>query len=288
MMKINVGFVGLGDMGFPIAKNLVGNDFEAVVFDVRPEALKAISELGATAAASNREVGEKCEIIGICVQDDAQVEAVMLDDDGILKGAKPETIVAIHSTVHPETVRKLAEIAGDQGVGVIDVAVTGGAHVAEQRALCYMAGGEEQSVERCRKVFETSASKIVYAGDLGMGMMTKLCNNLITYMELLGATEGALLARKAGVPDEAIDAVTEHNGVVTPAMKMFIPMRREADKFVDDKGFQDMMRIRTQIGEKDLALAVECARELGVSLPGTGLCQQLMARVFGLKDPDRR
>jgi 3-hydroxyisobutyrate dehydrogenase len=284
----HVGFIGLGDMGFPMAKNLVGNDFEAVVFDMRPDPLKTLSELGATVATSNREVGEKCEIIGICVQDDKQVEAVMLAEDGILKGAKPDTIVAIHSTVHPDTVRKLAKIAAEQGVGVIDVAVTGGAHVAEQRALCYMAGGEEQFVERCRKVFETSASKIVYAGELGMGMMTKLCNNLITYMELLAATEGMLLARKAGVPDEAMDAVTEHNGVVTPAMSMFIPMRREADKFVDDKGFQDMMRIRTEIGEKDLSLAVECARELGISIPGAGLCQQLMARVFGLEDPDRR
>jgi len=283
-----VGFIGLGDMGFPIAKNLTGNDFEAVVFDVRPEPLKTLSELGAIVAASNREVGEKCEIIGICVQDDKQVEAVMLSEDGVLKGAKPDAIVAIHSTVHPNTVRRLAEIAAEQGVGVIDVAVTGGAYVAEQRALCYMAGGDEKSVERCRKVFETSASKIVYAGDLGMGMMTKLCNNLITYMELLAATEGMLLARKAGVPDDVIDAVTAHNGVVTPGMSMFIPTRREADKLVDDKGFQDIMRRITVIGEKDLSLALECARELGISLPGTGLCQQLMARVFGLVDPDRR
>jgi 3-hydroxyisobutyrate dehydrogenase len=288
MVDKNVGFIGLGDMGFPIAKNLIGNEFGVVVFDVRPEPLKTLSELGATVATSNREVGEQCEIIGICVQDDAQVEAVMLGEGGILRGAKPDTIVATHSTVHPETVKKLAKIAAEKGVGVIDVAVTGGAHVAEQRNLCYMAGGEEQLVERCRKVFETSASKIVYAGGLGMGMMTKLCNNLITYMELLAATEGALLARKAGVPDETIDAVTQHNGVVTPAMSMFIPMRREADKFADDKGFQDMMRIRTEIGEKDLSLAIECARELGVSLPGTGLCQQLMGRVFGLADPDRR
>jgi 3-hydroxyisobutyrate dehydrogenase len=280
-----VGFIGLGDIGFPMAKNLVGKNFEVAVFDQRPEPMAKFSELGVTAAKSNQEVGERCEMIGICVQNDAQVEAVMLDDDGILRGAKPDTIVAIHSTVHPKTVRKLAEIASEQGVHVLDVAITGGAHVAEQKALCYMAGGEEQLVERCRRVFETSASKIVYAGELGMGMMTKLCNNLITYMELLAATESVLLARKAGVPDEAIDAVTEHNGVVTPAMRMFIPMRREADKFVDDKGFQDMMRIRTEIGEKDLGLAVECARELGLSLPGADLCQHLMGRVFGLVDP---
>jgi 3-hydroxyisobutyrate dehydrogenase len=284
----HVGFIGLGDMGFPMAKNLVGNDFEVVVFDQRPEPMAEFTKFGATIAGSSRELAEKCETIGICVQNDAQVEAVLLGEDGILKGAKSDTVVAIHSTVHPRTVRKLAEIAAGQGVGVIDVAVTGGAHVAAQRSLCYMAGGDEQLVERCRKVFETSASKIVYAGDLGMGMMTKLCNNLITYLELLAATESMLLARKAGVPDAAIDAVTEHNGVVTPSMKMFIAMRREADKLISDKGFQDMMRIRTEIGEKDLALAVECGRELGVSLPGTGLCQHLMARVFGLVDPDRR
>jgi len=283
-----IGFIGLGDMGFPIAKNLIGNDFEAVVFDVRPEPLKTLSELGATVAASNREVGEKCEMIGICVQHDKQVEAVMLSEDGILKGAKPDTIVAIHSTVHPETVRRLAKISAEKGVGVIDVAVTGGAYGAEQRNLCYMAGGEERLLERCRKVFETTASKIVYAGELGMGMMTKLCNNLITYMELLAAQEGMLLARKAGVPDQVIDAVTAHNGVVTPAMERFIPTRREADKLIGDKGYQDIMRRITEIGEKDMALAIECARELGISIPGAGLCQQLMARVFGLADPNRR
>ena len=101
----HVGFIGLGDIGFPMAKNLVGNDFEVVVFDQRPAPMAEFLKLGATASRSNREVGEKCEMIGICVQNDAQVETVMLGEDGILKGAKADTIVAIHSTVHPRTVR---------------------------------------------------------------------------------------------------------------------------------------------------------------------------------------
>ncbi len=287
--KINsVGFIGLGNIGRPVAKNLVGNDFEVVVWDVSQQALDTFNDLDAVIADTRREMGRRCDIIGICVRDDADVKEVILGEDGLLAEAGPGTIIAIHSTIKPKTVKMLAKIAAEKGVHIIDVPVTGGPHKAAEGDLCYMAGGEKEIVERCRKVFEHCASKIVHVGDLGMGMAAKLCNNLITYLQLTAATESMILARHANIPDEAIDEITDHNGNMTESMKLFLGLRRVSDGMADDKGLQDMLRSYTQLAEKDLKLALDYAFDLGIALPATGLCQQIMGKTFGLADTNRR
>ena len=116
-MVATVGFIGLGDIGEPMARNLC-KPFETVVYDLLPEAIDRLVESGAKPASSCREVGERCEVIGVCVLDDASTEAVIAGEEGILAGAAPDTVIAIHSTIHPDTAKKLAEKAALQGVHV--------------------------------------------------------------------------------------------------------------------------------------------------------------------------
>ena len=287
-MPLRAGFVGLGNIGKPMARRLVAGGLETTVFDVVPAAVDELVAAGARRAACAREVAAAADVVGLCVRDDADVRAVVLGPDGLLASAVPGLVVAIHSTVLPRTVCEMGEAAAARGVGVVDACVTGGAAGAEQGRLTYMVGGEAAYVERCRPVFATCAAKIVHTGALGTGTATKLCNNLMTYLGFLAAFEATLLARRSGLSQEALEEVTRANGNMTDQMHMFLRLHRLPAEQRKEPGFQQMLLGFTTLAEKDLAVTLAFAREHGVALPGTGLCQQLMARVYGLEDESRR
>lgn len=287
-MALRAGFVGLGRIGAPMAERLVGAGLETTVFDVRPEAAEPLMGKGARAAASPRELAAACEVVGVCVRDDDDVRAVLAGEEGLLAGAKAGLVVAVHSTVLPGTVRALGAEAAARGVALLDACVTGGPTGAAQGTLTVMAGGEAEAVERARPFFDAFARQVVHAGPLGSGAAVKLCNNLMTYLGFLSAFEATFLAREAGLTTEAFEAVTRANGNLTDQMRAFLALHRAPEASRRSEGFQAMLRDVTTLAEKDLAATLAFARELGVALPGAGLCAQLMARVYGLDDPGRR
>ena len=287
-MSLRAGFVGLGNIGKPMARRLVAGGLETTVFDVVPAAVDELVAAGARRAADARAVAAAADVVGVCVRDDDDVRAVVLGPDGLLAGAAPGCVIAIHSTVLPRTVCAVGAAAAAGGVGVVDACVTGGAVGAEQGRLTYMVGGDAAHVERCRPVFATGAATIVHTGALGTGAATKLCNNLMTYLGFLAAYEATLLARHAGLSQQALEEVTRANGNMTDQMQAFLMLHRLPSEQRLDPGFQQMLRGFTTLAEKDLAVTLAFAREHGVALPGTGLCQQLMARVYGLEDERRR
>jgi len=287
-MTIRAGFVGLGNIGKPMAEHLVDGGLATTVYDVAADPLAALVAKGATAADGPRVLAERCDVIGVCVRDDHDVEQVVLGDDGLLAGARPGTVIAIHSTVLPRTVTSLASAAERCRVGVVDACITGGASGAAQATLTYMVGGSAEHLEACRPAFETSAAKIVHTGAVGTGAATKLCNNLMTYLGFLAAFEATLLARSAGLSHEVLEAVTRSNGNMNDQMLTFLGLHKLTPEQLGDPGMQEYLRGFTTLAEKDLAVTLAFARELGVALPGTGLCQQLMARVYGLIDDKRR
>jgi 3-hydroxyisobutyrate dehydrogenase-like beta-hydroxyacid dehydrogenase len=287
-MALRAGFIGLGNIGKPMAKRLVTGGLATTVFDVAAAAAAELKAAGATAASSPCDVAKASDVVGVCVRDDADVAAVFGGPDGLLAGAHPGLVVAIHSTVLPRTVREHGEAAAAVGVGVVDACVTGGAVGAEQGRLTYMVGGDAAHVERCRPAFETSAERIVHTGPLGSGAGVKLCNNLMTYLGFLAAFEATLLARRTGLSGQALEEVTRANGNMTAQMSAFLMLHRVPAEQRADAGFQDLLRSFTTLAEKDLAVTLAFAREHGVALPATALCQQLMARVYGLNDENRR
>jgi 3-hydroxyisobutyrate dehydrogenase len=281
-MGLRAGFVGLGSIGQPMARRLVTGGLETTVFDVAEPAVAAVVAAGARGAASARDVAAAADVVGVCVRDDADVRAVVLGDQGLLAGAAPGTVIAIHSTILPRTVLEMAEAAGRAGVAVVDACVTGGPMGAERGTLTYMVGGEPAHVERCRPVFATAAAKIVHTGALGTGAATKLCNNLMTYLGFLAAFESNLLAEGAGLSREALHEVTRANGNLTDQMLAFLTLHRIPAEQRAEPGFQRMLQGYTTLAEKDLAVTLAFAREHGVELPGTARCRELMARVYGL------
>lgn len=175
----SVGFIGLGSQGGPMARRIVEGGFPLTLWARRPESLEPYADTAATTAASPAELGAASDVVGICVVGDADVEDVLLRADGVLQGMGAGGVVAIHSTIHPDTCVRVAQHAARRGVGIVDATVSGGGGAAAQRKLLVMVGGEERDIARCRPVFDTFADPVVHLGPLGTGQMAKLVNNLV-------------------------------------------------------------------------------------------------------------
>jgi len=288
MAGLRVGFIGLGNIGMPMAKRLPAAGLPTTVYDVAADRVQALVAAGAKAAASPRELAAASDVIGVCVRDDADVRVVLLGDDGILAGAARGTVVAIHSTVQPETVIAMAEAATAHGVGVFDACITGGAAAAAQGTLTVIAGGDAAYAEKARPMFDAFAKKVVATGALGSGCKVKLCNNLMTYLAWTSAFEAFVLARAAGLSQEVLEEVTRSNGNMTDPMLAFLNAHKLPESVRKSEGFQAMMRGHLAVAEKDLAATLALARQSGVALPGAALVSQIMARVYGVEDGGRR
>jgi 3-hydroxyisobutyrate dehydrogenase-like beta-hydroxyacid dehydrogenase len=287
-MAVRAGFIGLGNQGKPIAAHLAPAGFETIVYDLAEAPVKELVAGGARAAASPREVAENSDVIGICVPEDDHVRAVMRGEDGILAGASPGTVVAIHSTVLPATAIELAVEAAEKKVDVLDACVTGGAGRAAQKELTYLVGGDAAALDKARPVLETSAVKIIHAGELGNGAKLKLCINLITYIQWAAAFESMTLAKGIGLPQEVLEEAGISNGQITPLMRTYLGVHKAPEEARRSEGMQALMRSHMQIAEKDLAWVLKLARDAEVSLPVGGLVSQLMARLYGVIDEGRR
>ena len=287
-MAIRAGFIGLGNQGKPIAAHLAPGGFETTVYDVVDAPVQELVAGGAKAAGSPREVAERADVIGVCVPEDDHVRAVVLGEEGILAGAAPGAVIAIHSTILPDTAVALAEVAAARDVAVLDACVTGGAARAVKKQLTYLVGGDAAALEKARPVLECSSEKIIHAGAIGNGAKLKLCINLITYIQWAAAYESFTLARAIGLPQEILEEAGQANGQITPLMIAYLATHKLPDDAKQSEGVQRLMRGFMNVAEKDLAWVLKLARNADVTLPVGGLVSQLMARLYGVEDERRR
>jgi len=287
-MPLRAGFIGLGNQGRPIAENLVAAGHPTRVYDLSPEPVEALVRAGATAATSPRDLAENSDVIGICVPEDHHVRSVMEGPEGVLAGCARGAVVAIHSTILPETAEALAEAGAECGVAVLDACVTGGAARAKQHQLTFLIGGAAEALERARPVLEVSAVKLIHAGPIGSGAKLKLCINLITYIQWAAAQESFTLARAVGLPQDVLEEAGLSNGQITPLMQSFLALHKAPEEARKSEAVQASLRGFMQVAEKDLAWALTLARRADVSLPVGSLVSQLMARIYGVEDSGRR
>ena len=287
-MTLRAGFIGLGNIGKPMAAQLPKAGFDATVYDIDPAPVKELVEAGARTADTPRELGERCDVVGICVPEDAHVRAVLLGDDGLLAGAARGTVVGIHSTIQPETAIELAALGDEAGVTIVDACVTGGAAVAEAGELTYLIGGAAEAVEKLRPFLEPSAAKIIHAGELGSGAKLKLAVNVLTYLEWAASYEAFTLAKASGLDVDLFVEATKSNGQLTPLMERYLLLHRLPEEAIANEDLQRGQRGYMNVAEKDLAWALQLARKSGVTLPHAGLVSQQMARIYRVIDEGRR
>jgi len=274
------GFIGLGNIGQPMAQHLNASDFPLMVFDHFPEAMASLVEAGAKAASNAAEIAQNCNYIGLCVRDDNDVNDLLYGDQGILENSTAGTLIAIHSTVTQASLLRWASDAAAKDIHLIDAPMTGGANGAEAGTLCYMVGGESAQIEQCRPYLNTSAAKIIHAGNLGAGIALKLCNNLITYSQFTAMSEATRLAEACGLSAEVLREVGKENGVINEQMYMFISNRNALAANGDQATIDKYMGPMGLLGEKDLNCALTTAADLQLSLPATEVIRDMINDVF--------
>ncbi len=279
-MTDRIGFVGLGNIGKPMAINLADDGFDLSVYDINRPSCDELAKRGAKVSASLAEMSGLCDVICLCVRDDNDIDDVLCSPQGVLSASNPGTIVVIHSTIRKGTLRRMAEKAGKCEVYLLDAAVSGGAIGADQRNLCYMVGGPAELLERCRPIFESSAAKIIHAGDVGTGLSLKLCNNLMTYASFVAIHESARMAQASGLSIALLKEVGEVNGVVTPVMAGFVEGRNMVRASCDEESFRNIFAGFAAIGVKDMDAGLDLATELEIELPGAQCTRGLVESVF--------
>ena len=274
-MPLKIGFIGLGTMGKPMAVNIAKGVFDLTVYDLREERCRELALLGAKVASSAREVAERSDIIEIVVVDDDQTERVVAGENGLIHGARSGSIVAVHSTILPATVRKIDAWCSAKGVAVIDAPVSGGQQGAQDRQLCYMVGGDAAVLEKCRPVFATSASDIFYLGELGMGATAKMLIQIVVCLNMIAARECELLCDKTGLDFKMLQKILR-----VSAGQSFV-LDHWLGRFKRSEESEAVRRHREEVFSKSLSPALELAREVGASLPGAAFAQALMKGVLG-------
>ncbi|MEU9869929.1 NAD(P)-dependent oxidoreductase [Actinomadura sp. NPDC048021] len=256
-----VGFVGLGQMGAPMATHLAGRGL--AVYDARAEAMAPLVKAGARAARSVAEVAAHCDLVSVMVRDDAQVTEV---GEEVLASARPGTVLAVHSTIRARTAEDLASRARRYGIEVVDAPVSGGFMGASAGSLAVMVGGSDEAFERCREPFGAWADLVLHMGPVGAGTRAKLARNMLHFISFTAAAEAQRLAEAAGVSLRKLGRVVRHTDAITGGAGS-IMLRPTTAPLEPDDDLYDILRHTRDLGEKDLALALELADELGVDTP---------------------
>jgi 2-hydroxy-3-oxopropionate reductase len=266
-----IGFIGLGVMGAPMARNLVAAGHDVVVYNRSRREVE-----GASWAESPRAVAEQADVIVTMLPDSPQVEEVVGE---VLAGASAGSLIVDMSTISPVVTRELAEKAKEKGVGYLDAPVSGGDVGAQNATLSIMAGGSEEDFARAKPIFEALGKTIVHVGPTGSGQVVKACNQVVVALTIEAVSEALVLGSKAGVDPATIIEVLSGgmagNKVMTVRGRNFL-----------EHDFEPGFRI--DLHHKDLGIALSTGRELGVPLPATAAVNEMLGalRAKGLGDRD--
>ncbi|MQG29253.1 MAG: NAD(P)-dependent oxidoreductase [SAR202 cluster bacterium] len=266
MSNERIGFVGLGMMGLPMAKNLVEAGYTVTVFDLDAGAIEEAQEFGASPASTGAEVAAQSDIIITMVPDSPHVEAAIAGNGGIIEGIRAESVVIEMSTILPETGKRMAELLAEKGADFVDAPVTGGVAGAEAGSMSILVGGDAEAFERTLPVLSILGGDITHMGPVGAGHTTKIANQLIGVATLAGLSEAFVLAKKSGLDMQTFYAAVKNGAGRSWALETLGPKILKGD-------FSPGFMVKHM--QKDLRLAGQLADDTGTSIPTTSLIAQL-------------
>ncbi|WP_338451271.1 2-hydroxy-3-oxopropionate reductase [Niallia oryzisoli] len=270
-MTRNIGFIGLGIMGKPMALNLIKAGHTLTINDLNQDAVKTVVEAGATAAATAKEAAEKSEIIITMLPASKHVQSVVLDENGILAGAKEGSIIIDMSSITPTVSKQLAEEAAKKGVGFLDAPVSGGEPGAINGTLAIMVGGKEEVFESAKPVLYDMGKAVTLVGDSGCGVTAKLANQIIVNLNIAAMSEALVLAAKAGIDIAKMYEAIRGGLAGSAVLDAKVPLILERN-FVPGGTMA--------INMKDITNVMETAHDIDVPLP---LSSQLLEIFHALK-----
>lgn len=227
---MRVGFIGLGSQGAPMARRIADAGFPLTLWARRPATLEPFADTAAKIAASPAELAAVCDLVCICVVSDADVEEVIASERGVLAGLASGGVIAVHSTVHPDTCRRLAAKAAERGVRLVDAPVSGGGVAAAAGHLLVMVGGDAETADLCRPVFASYGDPIVHLGPVGSGQITKLLNNVLFTANLGAAASALALGRALSVDPVSLAGVISSGSAASFALSRVADAGGTADR----------------------------------------------------------
>ena len=266
-MAEQIGFVGLGIMGKPMARNLMNAGYELTVYDIVGEAVEELATEGATPASSSSEVAAGTDKIITMLPDSADSERAILGPGGVLEGAKAGSVIVDMSSIAPSMSQKIFAACAEKGVEMLDAPVSGGEPGAIAGTLAIMVGGKQDVFDQCSDMLQVMGGNVVLTGDVGAGNITKLANQIIVAANIEALSEALVLAQKAGVDPERVFNAIRSGLAGSNVMDAKAPMMLE-------RNFRAGFRIR--LHQKDLRNVLQTAQELNVPLPVTALVQQML------------
>jgi 3-hydroxyisobutyrate dehydrogenase/2-hydroxy-3-oxopropionate reductase len=262
-----LGFLGLGMMGYPMARNLLRAGHEVALWSHTAEkARKLAEEAGGSAGESPKQVAEAADFVFLCVGDSDMATEVILGPSGIIEGARPGTVVADASTISPKQSRKIGKALKARGIDFLDAPCTGSTPGAEGGTLTFMVGGDPAAFEKVKPFFGPMGKRVYYCGGAGLGLQAKLTQNLILCNLMAAFSEGMVLAAKGGVDPELMLEILDNSAAKSGLISYKAP-------FILRRDFQ--ANFATKWMHKDIGLMLDSGKELDVPLLLTGLTQQL-------------
>ncbi len=276
---LKVGYIGLGLMGKPMARNILKAGFPLVVHNRSRAAVDELVAEGATAAWTPAEVARQVDIVVTNLPDSPDVEHVALGKDGIIEGAHEGLIFIDNSTIKPATARKIAAALAEKGVSALDAPVSGGDIGAINGTLTIMLGGEEAALNKAMPVLEAMGKSITLVGDAGAGQIAKVCNQIMVAAQMVATGELLMVAQKAGADPQKVVQAIKGGAAQCWTLDVKPPRLFDGNR---QPGFKAYMQA------KDLNIVLDTAREYGVPLPGTAANTQLFSAMLemGMGDLD--
>ena len=262
-----IGFVGLGIMGKPMAKNLLKAGYELVVFDINQDAVNEVVAAGGVAAKTAKDVAAQSEAVITMLPNSPHVKTAVLGENGVLEGAKPGLILIDMSSIAPLAAQEVAASVAKKGVEMIDAPVSGGEPKAIDGSLSIMVGGKQEIFDRCVELLSKMGKSVVRCGDIGAGNTTKLANQIIVALNIAALSEALVLATKAGVDPELVFNAIRGGLAGSTVMEAKAPMILAGN-------FKPGFKIDLHI--KDLANAIETGHDVGVPLPLTSSVMEIL------------
>ncbi|RMR52987.1 3-hydroxyisobutyrate dehydrogenase [Pseudomonas syringae pv. actinidiae] len=255
---MDIAFIGLGNMGAPMARNLIKAGHTLQVFDLNKSVLAEFAGLGAQVCDSPRQAAEGSELLITMLPAAAHVRSVYLNDDGVLKGISPGVPAVDCSTIDPQTIRDIAAVAAQQGVVLGDAPVSGGTGGAQAGTLTFMVGGSAEHFAVLKPVLEQMGRNIVHCGDVGTGQIAKICNNMLLAISMIGVSESMALGNALGIDIHVLAGIINTSTGRCWSSEAYNPWPGIVETAPASRGYSGGFGAELML--KDLGLATEAAR----------------------------
>ena len=269
----NVGFIGLGNMGGPMAINLIKAGFSVSVFDLMPTSVERLTAAGAQAAATAADAVQNVDVVISMLPASKHVESLYLGEAGLLSKIAPGTLIIDSSTIAPESTRKVADAANARGLSMIDAPVSGGVAGAQGGTLTFIVGGSDTALAQARPLLEAMGKNIFHAGDAGAGQVAKICNNMLLSVLMSGTAEALQLGVNNGLDPSVLSDIMRKSSGGNWALEVYNPYPGVMETAPASRDYEGGFLVDLMI--KDLGLALASALDTGTATPMGSLARSL-------------